>query len=178
MVTASPIWMTPSPSATISTVRASEYAPRSRISGRRLSSSGCDAEMPHRPGMKVKAIMPLPMMPPMAIEASSALHDSTTPKSHAPSQLGPDGGGVGGLAPNPSLFLARTALSVEMELKMISGAAEPNAMKEAPATSSRTFHRTHSVSRLTTRCSSATMPTAVNAYARRNISTKMPKPNV
>ena len=42
----------------------------------------------------------------------------------------------------------------------ISGAAEPNAMNEAPATSSRTFHRTQSVSRLTTRCASAMMATA------------------
>ena len=41
---------------------------------------------------------------------------------------------------------------------MVSGAAEPNAMNDAPATSSRTFHHTHSVSRLVTRWLSAMMP--------------------
>ena len=66
-------------------------------------------------------------------------------------------------------------MSVETALMIISGAAEPKAIKEAPATSSRTFQRTHSVSRLTTRCSSATIATAVNEYSRMNSSSNKPR---
>ena len=65
----------------------------------------------------------------------------------------------GGASPPPPA----TALIVDTALMMISGAAEPNAMNEAPATSSRTPLRTQSVSRLQTRWSSATMATAVKA---------------
>ena len=47
-------------------------------------------------------------------------------------------------------------------------------MKEAPATSSRTFQRTHSVSRLTTRWRSATMATVTKEYTKAISSTATP----
>ena len=40
------------------------YAPRSRASGLRLSSSVRPAKTPQQPGMSVKAIMPEPRMAP------------------------------------------------------------------------------------------------------------------
>ena len=87
---------------------------------------------PHTPGITVNAIMPEPIIAPIP-SAVSSLSSSAS---------------------------AISAFIVDTALMMISGAAEPNAMKEAPATSSRTFQRTHSVSKLTTRCASAMIATA------------------
>ena len=52
---------------------------------------------------------------------------------------------------------------VEMALMVISGAALPKAMKDAPATSSGIDQRTHSVSSPGTRCASAMIATPTNA---------------
>ena len=64
-----------------------------------------------QPGMRRKAMMPEPMMAPTPMEGSSE--------------------------PGPLLGLA-ACLMVVTALTTISGAAEPNAMNVAPATSSRT----------------------------------------
>jgi hypothetical protein len=146
MITDSNMSITPSLKMCESQSNEAPYAHTSRASGRRLSSSGWfpPAKTPHRPGMTVKAIIPDPSMAPTPSAASS-------PPSLAP------------MSPRCVLTALITVFIVLMALITISGAALPNAMKLAPATSSRTSHRTHRVSRLTTRWLSATMATPTNA---------------
>ena len=96
---------------------------------------GLGTDIAHSPGISVNAIMPEPRMDEMPSDCAKSAASVASP--------------------------ATMLLTVDTDAMIISGAAEPSARKDAPATSSESFSRWHSVSSDGARCSSATtaMPT-------------------